>query len=124
MTRPAVAAALLALAACDTPQPSPGSTGPAASYVCDNGSTVRAAYGAAPDGTPTATLLVDGRPFALRAVDAESGARFGGEQGLLAGTSLVWTTTGEEGRLEALPLDHTADPARDARRIASCRAVY
>lgn len=100
MTAAALVFAALALTACGrgeeqqakVPEAPLQEAAPAASYVCDDGRTVRASY---PD-SETALVEVDGRTRTLKIAISASGARYTGD-GLQ-----WWTKGGEQAQLSPL----------------------
>ena len=100
VTAAALALAAFALVACGrteqqpakTAEKTPAPVAPTASYVCDDGRTIRASY---PD-SDTAIVEVDGRTRTLKIAISASGARYTGD-------GLQWWTKGvDQGQLSPL----------------------
>ncbi len=132
--RSAIAALLLALAACSSPAPpasdtasgTPAAAQPSADalaqgapsepaadtslvpqvrYSCENGAAVLARYSEDADGESKVTLDLAGRVFKLDQAMSGSGARYETDKGMSPGKRLIWLTKAEDGILIEADLD-------------------
>ena len=83
-------------------------------YQCDQAKVIEALYDNSNVNSPKVTLIIDGRQFPMYNVIAPSGTLYATEQGINAGQGMRWHVHGLEGILQAMVLDHTADPASAA----------
>ena len=69
------------------PQPAPASTGPSVGYACESGATLQVQYA----GSDAATVTYKNQAYALRSVQAASGARY-------IGAGVEWWTATRDGQ--------------------------